>query len=162
MNNLGCTDHVNAVLQLLNAVPPLREYFLLNEDNQDELLEKFGMLFRKLWSWQQFKGCYSPHELMQAITYRSKKQFKIGKASDPVQLLVWLLDNLHKAISKPSRKPFGLANLFQGSLKTSLVMGIKNSADYEDCASKVEVKPFTVVRLEFPERGIFNKVENQV
>ena len=38
----------------------------------------------------------SPHELVQAISKASKKRFRIGKQSDAVQFLAWLLNELHK------------------------------------------------------------------
>jgi U4/U6.U5 tri-snRNP-associated protein 2 len=104
------------------------------------------MLVKKLWNWQQFKGSISPHELMQAITERSSKLYKIGKKSDPSNFLVWLIDNLHKSLRK-EKSSFNLLDLFQGSIKTSYIKGIKNSADYENVPTKVESKRFTVIRL---------------
>jgi hypothetical protein len=38
-------------------------------------------------------------------------------------------------------------DLFQGTLKTSLIMGIKKSAEYESIPTKIEEKYFTVIRL---------------
>lgn len=55
---------------------------------------------KKVWNGQQFKGCISPHELMQAITDRSNKLYKIGKKSDPVNFIVWLIDNLSRSLKK--------------------------------------------------------------
>lgn len=52
--------------------------------------------------------------------------------------------------------------LFQGTIKTSYIKGIKNSSEYESLPTKVESKNFTVIRLEFQEKGIFNKIENHV
>jgi hypothetical protein len=98
---------------------------------------------------------------MQQITLRSNKVFKIGKKSDPSNFLVWLLDNLTRALKKEKQK-FNPQALFQGSLKTSYIKGIKNSADYESVPTKVETKLFTILKLEFPERGIFNKIEDHV
>ena len=68
MNNLQGTDYANAVFQALNAVQPFRELFLMAAAFQDPLLDRYGMLVKKLWNWQQFKGSISPHELMQSIT----------------------------------------------------------------------------------------------
>ncbi len=37
---------------------------------------------------------------MQAITDRSNKLYKIGKKSDPVNFIVWLIDNLSRSLKK--------------------------------------------------------------
>jgi U4/U6.U5 tri-snRNP-associated protein 2 len=55
---------------------------------------------KKLWNGQQFKGSISPHEIMQAITDRSSKLFKIGKKSDPASFIIWLIDNLSRSLKK--------------------------------------------------------------
>ena len=98
---------------------------------------------------------------MQQITDRSNKLFKIGKKSDPVNFWVWLADNLSRSLKK-EKHSFNPQALFQGTIKTSYIKGIKNSAEYEAIPSKVESKSFSIIKLEFPERGIFNKVEDHV
>jgi U4/U6.U5 tri-snRNP-associated protein 2 len=161
LNNLKGTDYANAVFHLLNAVRPLRELFLLRSSFDGVLLDKFALLLKKLWNYQQFKGSICPHEIMQAISDKSEKLYRIGKRSDPANFLVWLIDNLQKGLKK-EKPSLSLSDLFQGTIKTSYVKGIKNSAEYESLPTKVESKPFTVIRLEFQERGIFNKIENHV
>ena len=37
----------------------------------------------------------SPHEFLQAIMKASKKRFRIGAQSDPVEFISWLLNTLH-------------------------------------------------------------------
>lgn len=37
----------------------------------------------------------SPHEFLQAIMKASKKRFRIGQQSDPVEFMAWLLNTLH-------------------------------------------------------------------
>jgi ubiquitin C-terminal hydrolase len=37
----------------------------------------------------------SPHEFLQAVMVASKKRFRIGAQSDPVEFLSWLLNTLH-------------------------------------------------------------------
>jgi hypothetical protein len=61
LNNLSGTDYANAVFQVLNGIEPLREFFLLAGAFEDAFLDKFGLFVKKLWNWQQFKGCISPH-----------------------------------------------------------------------------------------------------
>ena len=61
MNNLKGTDYANSVFQLMNTVKEFREFFLLTESFEDLLLDKFGLLMKKLWNPRQFKGSISPH-----------------------------------------------------------------------------------------------------
>lgn len=42
------------------------------------------------WYWQ-----VSPHEFLQAVMVASKKRFRIGVQSDPVEFMSWLLNTLH-------------------------------------------------------------------
>lgn len=58
--------------------------------------QRFSELIRKIWNPRNYKGHVSPHELLQAITLKSNKQFQIGMSSDPVRLMVWLLDTIKK------------------------------------------------------------------
>lgn len=52
--------------------------------------------------------------------------------------------------------------MFKGKLKISIIKGIKDSYEYESIPSKVDDVPFTILKLEFPEKGIFNKSQNQI
>ena len=52
-------------------------------------------LFKKIWNPINFKSHVSPHELLQAISLKSKKRFTIGNKSDPMKFLVWLLNTVH-------------------------------------------------------------------
>lgn len=75
--------------QALSNVPPLRNYFL-EEDNYKNikrppgdimflLVQRFGELMRKLWNPRNFKAHVSPHEMLQAVVLCSKKTFQITK-----------------------------------------------------------------------------------
>jgi hypothetical protein len=66
---------------------------------------------------------------MQAITDRSNKVYKIGKKSDPANFIVWLVDNITRSLKK-EKESFNPLSLFQGTIKTSYIKGIKNSAEY--------------------------------
>lgn len=162
INNLGHSDYATSVVYVLNSVPQIRKYFLLNVEFEDPMLQQFGLLIRKIWNPKNFKGIVSPHEFLQTLTDASLKKFKIGKPADPLELLLWLLDNLSKAIRKKEKKKnnFDLQGLFRGKLKTSIIRGIKDSYEYEDAPSKVNEIPFSLLKLEFPEQGVFNKSQN--
>ncbi|NXS27921.1 SNUT2 protein, partial [Pomatostomus ruficeps] len=89
LNNIKANDYANAVLQALSNVPPLRNYFLEEEnyrriqrppgDIMFLLVQRFGELMRKLWNPRNFKAHVSPHEMLQAVVLCSKKNFQITK-----------------------------------------------------------------------------------
>ncbi|KAK6313198.1 hypothetical protein J4Q44_G00165450 [Coregonus suidteri] len=89
LNNIKANDYANVVLQALSNVPPLRNYFLEEEnycgirrppgDIMVLLVQRFGELMRKLWNPRNFKAHVSPHEMLQAVVLCSKKNFQITK-----------------------------------------------------------------------------------
>jgi len=87
LNNIKFNDYCNVILQSLSHVPPLRNYFL-REENYNSiarmpgvdtplLVQRFGVLLRKLWNPSNFKAHVSPHEMLQAVVLCSKKKFQI-------------------------------------------------------------------------------------
>ncbi|XP_033014955.1 U4/U6.U5 tri-snRNP-associated protein 2 isoform X2 [Lacerta agilis] len=89
LNNIKANDYANAILQALSNVPPLRNYFLEEENYKNIkrppgdimflLVQRFGELMRKLWNPRNFKAHVSPHEMLQAVVLCSKKNFQITK-----------------------------------------------------------------------------------
>lgn len=82
-------------LKALCNVPPLRNYFLEEENYCDIrrppgdimflLVQRFGELMRKLWNPRNFKAHVSPHEMLQAVVLCSKKTFQITKQGTTLQ-----------------------------------------------------------------------------
>lgn len=110
LNNLHKTDCVNAAVQALAHVQPLRDFFLSKSHNESLLSSKksqasnrlahhvaqcFGELVRKIWSSKRFKSTVDPHMLIQAIATASKKRFKVGVQAEAGELVAWLLHRLH-------------------------------------------------------------------
>ena len=158
INNLGKTDYATSVFYLFNAIKEIRTYFLTNNDFEDELVSQFSLLLKKIWNPLNFKGIVSPHEFLQYISDRSGKKFKIGSQSDPTTFMLWMMDALTKGIKKQYKKKyFDVSSLVRGSLKTSVIRVGKESNEYEDMPSKVQETPFLILKLQFPEKGIFNK-----
>jgi ubiquitin C-terminal hydrolase len=58
-----------------------------------------NFLFYLKFAYQQV----SPHEFLQAVMKASKKRFRIGAQSDPVEFVSWLLNTLHADL-KTSKK----------------------------------------------------------
>lgn len=109
LNNIKANDFCNVVLQALSHVPPLRNYFLREEnyanikhlpgDIHALLVQRFGELIRKLWNPRNFKAHVSPHEMLQAVVLCSKKKFQITEQGDPIDFLSWFLNSLHLALN---------------------------------------------------------------
>ncbi|CAG2121486.1 unnamed protein product, partial [Medioppia subpectinata] len=117
LNNIKFNDYCNVVLQSLSHVPPLRNYFL-REDNYRHhirrrksgsdysalLVQRFGQLLRKLWNGSNFKAHVSPHEMLQSVVLSSHKKFQITEQGDPIAFLSWILNTLHLALKEGKSK----------------------------------------------------------
>uniref|UniRef100_L7LZC0 Ubiquitin carboxyl-terminal hydrolase 39 n=1 Tax=Rhipicephalus pulchellus TaxID=72859 RepID=L7LZC0_RHIPC len=109
LNNIKANDYCNVILQALSHVPPLRNYFLREEnyttlkrppgDINFLIVQRFGELIRKLWNPRNFKAHVSPHEMLQAVVLCSKKRFQITQQGDPIDFLSWFLNSLHMALN---------------------------------------------------------------
>ncbi|KAF1792521.1 Ubiquitin specific protease domain [Phytophthora cactorum] len=122
LNNLKHTDYINVVVQALAHVPPLRDFFLTNKMGKvkSKLVLRFGELLRKMWSPHNFKNTISPHELVQEISVSSKKRFHVGTQNESVELLAWLLNELHRGLGG-SHKPGSsiIHKCFQGFVEVT-------------------------------------------
>ncbi|XP_057464254.1 uncharacterized protein LOC130754022 [Actinidia eriantha] len=120
LNNIKETDFVNVTIQSLMRVTPLRNFFLIPENYQrskSPLVHRFGELTRKIWHARNFKGQVSPHEFLQAVMKASKKRFRIGAQSDPVEFISWLLNTLHADLRNSKRNSSIIYQCFQGELE---------------------------------------------
>ena len=139
LNNLNKTDCVNATIQALAHVKPLRDFFLQRSHKDimieipskssgkrkpphrmSHLAQCFGELVRKMWSDKRFKSHVDPHMLIQAITVDSKKKFQVGKQAEAGEFMSWLLNQLHIGLGG-SRKPGSsvIYKAFQGKLQVT-------------------------------------------
>ena len=120
LNNIKQNDYLNVVVHALAHVPPLRNYFMLEDlSNKPELVHRFSTLIRKIWNPKAFKSHVSPHELLQEISLRSSKRFTLTKQSDPIDFLSWFLNNLHLSLGGSHTRPGSsiIQKVFQGKLK---------------------------------------------
>ncbi|KAM5171383.1 ubiquitin carboxyl-terminal hydrolase 39 [Mantella aurantiaca] len=127
LNNIKANDYANAVLQALSNVPPLRNYFLEEQNYKDIqrppgdimflLVQRFGELMRKLWNPRNFKAHVSPHEMLQAVVLCSKKRFQITKQGDGVEFLSWFLNALTSALGGTKKKRTTVTDVFQGQMR---------------------------------------------
>lgn len=101
------------VLQSLIRVKKLRSLYLMYEEPDnltDEqksrllLSQRMAQLFKKVWNPMNLKNHVSPHELVQAVSAKSGKQFAAGKRGDPVSFFSWLANSLHQEMKDRTGK----------------------------------------------------------
>jgi U4/U6.U5 tri-snRNP-associated protein 2 len=164
MNNIKDNDYFNVIIQALSHVPPLRNYFMLEDFNlKPELAKRLSILIRKIWNPRAFKSHVSPHELLQEVSLRSNKKFALTHQSDPVDFLSWFLNNLHLALGGSKTKPGSsiIQQIFQGKLKVES-QAITAKADvgdrlrFEEAAEvKIDVARFLLLTLDLPAAPLF-------
>lgn len=164
MNNIKENDYLNVVVQAMSHVPPLRNYFLLEDFSQkSELVKRCSILFRKIWNPRAFKAHVSPHELLQEISLRSNKRFTLTAQSDPVDFLSWFLNNLHLGLGGSKTRPGSsmLQKAFQGKLKveSQAITARADAGDrlrFEEAAEvKVDIARFLLLTLDLPSTPLF-------
>jgi U4/U6.U5 tri-snRNP-associated protein 2 len=130
LNNLKANDYTNVVVQLLTHVPPLRNFFMLeNLESRAELcwffletaltiVKRFSLMTRKIWNPRAFKGHVSPHEFLQQVTATTKNHFRVDVQGDPADFLTRLLNDLHKQLGGNPKKQGSsiIYKLFQGQV----------------------------------------------
>ncbi|POR34301.1 Putative mRNA-splicing protein ubp10 [Tolypocladium paradoxum] len=164
MNNIKENDYLNVVVQALSHVPPLRNYFLLDDFSRNtELVKRCSILFRKIWNPRAFKAHVSPHELLQEISLRSNKRFTLTAQSDPVDFLSWFLNNLHLGLGGSKTRPGSsmVQRTFQGKMKveSQAITARADAGDrlrFEEAADvKVDVVRFLLLTLDLPSAPLF-------
>lgn len=163
MNNIKANDYFNVVVHALAHVPPLRNFFMLEDlSNRPQLAQRFGILVRKVWNPRAFKAHVSPHELLQEIALRSSKRFTLTEQSDPVDFLSWFLNNLHLALGGSKTKPGTsiIQRVFQGTLKmeSQLITARADAGDrlrFEDAAVETQITRFLILTLDLPPAPLF-------
>ncbi|KAL8461577.1 hypothetical protein ACS0TY_032092 [Phlomoides rotata] len=173
LNNIKETDFVNVTIQSLMRVTPLRNFFLIPENYahcKSQLVLRFGELFRKIWHARNFKGQVSPHEFLQAVMKASKKRFRIGAQSDPVEFMSWLLNTLHRDLKSPKRGSSIIHQCFQGELEVvkeihGKTIGEKRENENGDGGNKRDNEametskmPFLMLGLDLPPPPLFKDI----
>ena len=164
MNNIKDNDYFNVIIQALSHVPPLRNYFMLEDfSTEPELAKRLSILIRKIWNPRAFKSHVSPHELLQEVSLKSNKKFALTQQADPVDFLSWFLNNLHLALGGSKTKPGSsiIQQIFQGKLKVES-QAITAKADagdrlrFEEATDvKVDVTRFMLLTLDLPAAPLF-------
>jgi len=164
MNNIKDNDYFNVIVQALAHVPPLRNYFMLEDLSQKpELVQRFSVLIRKIWNPRAFKSHVSPHELLQQISLQSSKRFTLLQQSDPVDFLSWFLNNLHLALGGSKTKPGSsiVQKVFQGKLKveSQQITAKADAGDrlrFEEAAEvTTDISRYMMLTLDLPAAPLF-------
>ncbi|XP_071693487.1 uncharacterized protein [Rutidosis leptorrhynchoides] len=165
LNNIKHTDFVNVTIQSLMRVTPLRNFFLIPENymhSRSVLVHRFGELTRKIWHARNFKGQVSPHEFLQAIMKASKKRFRIGASSDPVEFMSWLLNTLHKDLKSSRTNNSIIHRCFQGELEVVKDIHVKDGGEGGTAANNIVSEtsrmPFLMLGLDLPPPPLFKDV----
>ncbi|KAI7635805.1 cysteine proteinase, partial [Hortaea werneckii] len=165
MNNIKANDYLNVVVQALAHVPPLRNFFLLEDfSTRPQLPQRFSTLVRKIWNPRAFKSHVSPHELIQEISLRSSKKFLLTSQADPIEFLSWFLNHLHLSLGGSRTKPQTslIQKTFQGSLRVES-QTITAHADATDRLRfegnpdtiRSQTSPFLILTLDLPPAPLF-------
>ncbi|EMC91240.1 hypothetical protein BAUCODRAFT_39392 [Baudoinia panamericana UAMH 10762] len=163
MNNIKANDYLNVVVQALVHVPPLRNFFMLEDlSSKPQLAQRFSILTRKIWNPKAFKSHVSPHELIQEISLRSSKKFLLTEQADPVEFLSWFLNHLHLSLGGSKTKPRSslVQKIFQGQLRveSQTITAHADAGDrlrFEDAAIKSQSTPFMILTLDLPPAPLF-------
>lgn len=163
MNNIKANDYFNVVCQALTHVPPLRNYFMLEDlSARNQLVQRFSILLRKIWNPKAFKAHVSPHELLQEISLRSNKKFSLTEQADPADFLSWFLNNLHLSLGGSKTKPKSsiVQKIFQGSMRveSQQITARADAQDrlrFEDAAINSTTTPFMMLTLDLPPSPLF-------
>jgi len=164
MNNIKDNDYFNVVVQALSHVPPLRNYFMMEDFSlKPELVKRLSILIRKIWNPRAFKAHVSPHELLQEVSLCSNKKYTLTAQSDPVDFLAWFLNNVHLALGGSKTKPGSsmIQQVFQGRLKVES-QAITAKADagdrlrFEEAAEvKTDICRYMMLTLNLPPAPLF-------
>ena len=164
LNNIKANDYLNVIVHALAHVPPLRNFFMLEElSSTPQLAQRFSILVRKIWNPRAFKSHVSPHELLQEVSLRSNKRFTLIEQSDPVDFLSWFLNHLHLALggSKTKAGTSIIQKVFQGRLKmeSQQITAKADAGDrlrFEEAAEvKVDINRFLILTLDLPAAPLF-------
>lgn len=163
MNNIKQNDYFNVIIQALSHIPPLRNFFMLEDfSGRSELLHRYSILIRKIWNPKAFKSHVSPHELLQQISRLSNKRFDLLQQSDPVDFLSWFLNNLHLALGGSKTKPGTsiVQRIFQGKLKleSQQITARADAGDrlrFEDTDINQIITPYMMLTLDLPAAPLF-------
>ncbi|GMT09097.1 hypothetical protein PFISCL1PPCAC_394 [Pristionchus fissidentatus] len=175
LNNIKANDYENVILHAFSHVPPLRDYFLKEDnyaaikrppgDKLQELTRRFGELIRKLWNTKAFKAHVSPHEMLQAIVLCSEKKFQFTKQGDAAEFMNFLLNTMHSALNGTAKTNSSIVyKTFRGRMRvfTRKVPPVDASEDQRrmlmqlpEYQEETKEQPFLFLSLDLPPTPLY-------
>ena len=137
LNNLDKTDGINAMVQALAHVKPLRDFFLRQTHDDmfvpvvtgkksrskkppqklSNLVMAFGELVRKMWSHRRLKYSVDPQRLVQEISVASQGRF--GRRAEMGEQMAWFLHHLHVGLGGSAKRSTIIHEIFQGQVQVT-------------------------------------------
>ncbi|KAI8988673.1 hypothetical protein BDB01DRAFT_719137 [Pilobolus umbonatus] len=173
LNNIKANDYVNVVIQALAHIPPIRDYFILEDfekKGSSQLVCRFSALVRKMWNPMAFKGQVSPHELLQEISNASHKKFKLTEQSNAIDFLSWFLNTLHKDLGGTKKKNSSIIyKQLQGQVRVdSQKLEVNKNVDKKSLMefnNRSEIRtihsPFLFLALDLPPAPLYQDEKNK-
>lgn len=169
MNNLKGSDHIGVVIHALSHVPPIRNYFLLEDLNErSTLVQSFSLLLRKQWSSKLLKAHISPHEFIRraSVSTDEKKNKEVHRVREPQEFMTFLSNTFHQNLggSRTNSKAQSIiSSCFQGFLQieTQKVFEVTETANNDrlrfESSSKIATRtsPFMMISLDLPPTPLF-------
>ncbi|KAJ0575020.1 putative ubiquitinyl hydrolase 1 [Helianthus annuus] len=145
LNNIKETDFVNVHHSVFNASDPLRIFFSFLKITPTVNLSLFTVLVSS-------QGRYGMQGISKDSYEASKKRFRIGAQSDPVEFMSWLLNTLHTDLKSSRTKTSSIIHqCFQGELEVVKEINAKDGAE----TSRM---PFLMLGLDLPPPPLFKDV----
>ncbi|PVU99737.1 hypothetical protein BB559_000450 [Furculomyces boomerangus] len=146
------------------VVPPFEEC--------SELIKRLSLLIRKIWHPHAFKSHVSPHEVIQEITNRSNRAFRLDAQGDAFEFLTWFLNTIHFDLNGTKKDDSSIIyKAFRGYISTTTQRSkdakTRRSKDdplemnYEN-DSETKTGPFLALSLDLPPIPLFRKEEDTV
>jgi ubiquitin carboxyl-terminal hydrolase 8 len=113
LNNIGATCYMNSTLQCLSQTLPLTQFFLgqnnqkyfnnninFNNDMNKKLTLAYLKLIKELWQNKKGYKTYSPYLFKNTIE-EMNSLFQSNQAGDAKDLIIFILDELHRELKSP-------------------------------------------------------------
>lgn len=156
LNREGGLGFVNAVVQMVAHIEPIRDYYLFGAalargtPRGAPLSAALGAVVRKVWLARLWRRQVSPHEFVQLCLQR--RQF--GDGATPRAFLVWLLNELHREAAPVGRTCRGTLEVATTPVLAAVDTAGKVQAVPHALQRRSQRRRFWVLALALPPLGV--------